>query len=68
MVFYYNNKGRLSFKIKGNIPNSFGGEFIKFLLNEKFDNLKFTEGAAGNEYNLTFDYMDNCTADDVKNI
>ena len=35
-MYYFNNKGTFSFKIKGNIPNSFGDKFIEFLMNEKF--------------------------------
>lgn len=65
-MFYFNNKGTFSFKIKGNIPNSFGDKFIEFLMNEKFDKFRFTEGAKGNEYNLTFVYMDNCSVEDIK--
>lgn len=42
-MFYFNNKGTFSFKIKGNIPNSFGDKFIEFLMNEKFDKFRFTK-------------------------
>lgn len=66
MGFYFNNKGTFSFKIKGNIPSNFGDKFIEFLMNEKFEKFRFTEGAKGNEYNLTFTYTDNCTIEDVK--
>ena len=66
MSFYFNNKGTFRFRIKGNIPNSFGDKFIEFLMNEKFDKFRFTEGAKGNEYNLTFVYKDNCCIEDVK--
>lgn len=40
-MFYFNNKGTFSFKIKGNIPNSFGDKFIEFLMNEKFDKFEY---------------------------
>lgn len=66
MSFYFNNKGTFSFSIKGNIPSSFSDKFIEFLMNEKFDKFRFTEGAKGNKYNLTFEYMDNCRIEDIK--
>lgn len=31
-------------------------------------NLGLLKGAKGNEYNLTFVYMDNCSVEDIKNI
>ncbi len=66
MSFYFNNTGELRFKIKGNLPMEFGAEFVKFLVKEQFPKFKFIEGAKGNEQNLTFKYMDNCTVNDVK--
>lgn len=66
MSFYFNNIGEFKYKIKGNLPMEFGEEVIKFLVKEKFTKFSFIEGAKGNEQNLTFKYMDNCTVNDVK--
>ena len=58
--------GEFRYKIKGNLAMEFGEEVIKFLVKEKFPKFSFIEGAKGNQQNLTFKYMDNCTVNDVK--